>query len=210
MSSSSFAAGANVCGLGRWSSLPWTHSYCGKSGSRSRIRCARNVRTGTMASVGANTPGSPARAPEVRGSPVTCGALGKAYRLARPRTFPAPCRTSLAMFARPGGGMADTTVLEAVIERCAGSSPVPGTIGGGEPKISYVSHTNHCLGRASVDALDVDSLGRYRQATREANFPGERQSSDGHNGWRPESNHIKHVCKPARRPVPPGNWQAAR
>src|SRR5690349_5668285 len=27
----------------------------------------------------------------------------------------------------PGGGMADTTVLEAVTVRCAGSSPVPGT-----------------------------------------------------------------------------------
>jgi hypothetical protein len=28
----------------------------------------------------------------------------------------------------PGGGMADTTVLEAVAVRCAGSSPVPGTM----------------------------------------------------------------------------------
>ena len=32
-----------------------------------------------------------------------------------------------ALDTRPGGGMADTRVLEALIERCAGSTPVPGT-----------------------------------------------------------------------------------
>ena len=57
--------------------------------------------------------------------------------------------------------MADTKVLEAFAVRCAGSSPVPGTILRGEEISAYGSHTNwaqesaqHAKGHAVVTATD--------------------------------------------------------
>src|SRR3954462_15013788 len=61
------------------------------------------------------------------------GRGGKCPCHAQPDDFsacPDPVRhrdLTLGNSERPGGGMADTKVLEAFAVRCAGSSPVPGT-----------------------------------------------------------------------------------
>ena len=62
-----------------------------------------------------------------------------AFALATGKARPALWRLSQK---RPGGGMADTKVLEAFIVRCAGSTPVPGTTFRGELKKANGKGTN--------------------------------------------------------------------
>ena len=58
---------------------------------------------------------------------------------------------------RPGGGMADTKVLEAFAVRCAGSSPVPGTLS------SCLAPLGKCRGQGAVEFAS-DARGRFHRA----------------------------------------------
>ena len=57
---------------------------------------------------------------------------------------------------RPGGGMADTKALEAFAERCAGSSPVPGSLRA--PRCCAAKTALRRLGQEGRATITADSL----------------------------------------------------